>query len=75
MGRLYCEKLPNCHLVLVYDAAYEVDADRPEAFVSVTSDFIQRMKPSWLAGERADPSLGQRRRALLPPSGPRACHH
>jgi pimeloyl-ACP methyl ester carboxylesterase len=42
MGRLYCEKLPNCHLVLVYDAAHEVDADRPEAFVSVASDFLQR---------------------------------
>ena len=42
MGRLYCEKLPNCHLVLVYDAAHEVDADRPEAFVSVASDFMQR---------------------------------
>ena len=42
MGRLYCEKLPNCHLVLVYDAGHEVDADRPEAFVSVVSDFLQR---------------------------------
>ena len=42
MGRLYCDKLPNCHLILVYDAAHEVDADRPEAFVSVASDFIQR---------------------------------
>jgi pimeloyl-ACP methyl ester carboxylesterase len=42
MGRLYCEKLPNCHLVLVYDAAHEVDADRPEAFVAVASDFLQR---------------------------------
>ena len=42
MGRLYCEKLPNCHLILVYDAGHEVDADRPEAFVSVVSDFIQR---------------------------------
>jgi pimeloyl-ACP methyl ester carboxylesterase len=41
MGRLYCDKLPNCHLVLVYDAGHEVDADRPEAFVSVVSDFIQ----------------------------------
>jgi pimeloyl-ACP methyl ester carboxylesterase len=41
MGRLYCEKLPNCHLVLVYDAGHEVDADRPEAFVAVVSDFIQ----------------------------------
>lgn len=42
MGRLYCERLPNCHLILVYDAGHEVDADRPEAFVSVVSDFIQR---------------------------------
>jgi pimeloyl-ACP methyl ester carboxylesterase len=42
MGRLYCEKLPNCHLILVYDAGHAVDADRPEAFVSVVSDFIQR---------------------------------
>jgi pimeloyl-ACP methyl ester carboxylesterase len=41
MGRLYCEKLPNCHLVLVYDAGHEVDADRPEAFVSVVGDFLQ----------------------------------
>jgi pimeloyl-ACP methyl ester carboxylesterase len=42
MGRLYSEKLPNCHLILVYDAGHAVDADRPEAFVSVVSDFLQR---------------------------------
>ena len=41
MGRHYCEKLPNCHLILVYDAGHAVDADRPEAFVSVVSDFLQ----------------------------------
>jgi pimeloyl-ACP methyl ester carboxylesterase len=41
MGRLYGEKLPNCHLILVYDAGHAVDADRPEAFVSVVSDFLQ----------------------------------
>ena len=41
MGRLYCEKLLNCHLILVYDAGHAVDADRPEAFVSVVSDFLQ----------------------------------
>lgn len=41
MGRLYCEKLPNCHLILVYDAGHAVDADRPEAFVSVVGDFLQ----------------------------------
>lgn len=42
MGRLYCEKLPNCHLILVYDAGHAIDADRPEAFVSVVGDFLQR---------------------------------
>ena len=42
MGRMYSEKLPNCHLILVYDAGHEVDADRPEAFVSVVGDFLQR---------------------------------
>lgn len=42
MGHLYCEKLPNCSLVLVYDAGHAVDADRPEAFVAVVNDFIQR---------------------------------
>lgn len=41
MGRLYCEKLPNCNLVLVYDAGHAVDADRPEACASVINDFIQ----------------------------------
>ena len=41
MGHRYCEKLPNCALVLVYDAGHAVDADRPEAFVSVTHDFLQ----------------------------------
>ncbi len=41
MGRLYCEKLPNCHLILVYDAGHAVDADRPEAFVSVVGDFLE----------------------------------
>jgi pimeloyl-ACP methyl ester carboxylesterase len=42
LGRLYCEKLPNCSFVLVYDAAHEVDADRPEAFVALANDFLER---------------------------------
>ena len=44
MGRLYCEKLPNCSLVLVYDAGHALDADRPEAFVSVANDFLQHQE-------------------------------
>jgi pimeloyl-ACP methyl ester carboxylesterase len=42
MGRIYREKLPNSHLVLVYDAGHALDADRPEAFASIVSDFLQR---------------------------------
>ncbi len=42
MGRVYCERLPNCNFILVYDAAHEADADRPEAFSALAGDFLQR---------------------------------
>jgi pimeloyl-ACP methyl ester carboxylesterase len=42
MGRHYRELLPNCHFVLVYDAGHAIGADRPEAFVGVVSDFLER---------------------------------
>jgi len=42
MGRIYREIMPNCHLVLVYDAGHAIDSDRPEAFASVVSDFLER---------------------------------
>jgi pimeloyl-ACP methyl ester carboxylesterase len=42
LGRLYPEILPSCHLVFVYDAAHEVDADRPEACLSLIDDFLER---------------------------------
>ena len=42
MGRAYREKLANGHFVLVYDAAHEIGADRPEAFTSVVGDFLER---------------------------------
>ncbi|MFI5267591.1 MAG: alpha/beta fold hydrolase [Chloroflexota bacterium] len=42
MGRVYREKLPNCHFMLLYDAAHALDADRPEAFASVVGDFLTR---------------------------------
>lgn len=41
-GRLYKEILPNCHIIMVYDAAHAVDADRPEAVASVIDDFLTR---------------------------------
>jgi pimeloyl-ACP methyl ester carboxylesterase len=42
MGRIYCETLPRCNLILVYDAGHEADTDRPEAVVSVVEDFLAR---------------------------------
>jgi len=41
-AHLFREILPNCHLMLVYDAAHAIDADRPEALASVVGDFLAR---------------------------------
>ena len=41
LGRHYAELLPHAHLVLIYDAAHAVDADRPEAFAALVSDFLE----------------------------------
>jgi pimeloyl-ACP methyl ester carboxylesterase len=42
LGRHYKELLPNCNLVLVYDAAHAIGTDRPEAFAEVSTDFLER---------------------------------
>jgi pimeloyl-ACP methyl ester carboxylesterase len=42
MGRVYVEKLPTAFLFLMYDAGHEADADRPEAFTDLVSEFIER---------------------------------
>jgi len=42
MGRHYKELMPNCHLVFVYDAGHAIGAERPEAFVDLLSDFLER---------------------------------
>ena len=38
----YDAMMPNCHLIMIYDAAHAIDADRPEAVSAVVSDFIER---------------------------------
>jgi pimeloyl-ACP methyl ester carboxylesterase len=40
LGRIYCELLPRCHFVIVYDAAHAIYADRPEAFAAIVGDFL-----------------------------------
>jgi pimeloyl-ACP methyl ester carboxylesterase len=42
MGRVYVEKLPTAFFVLLYDAGHEADADRPEAFADLVSEFVER---------------------------------
>ena len=42
MGRVYVEKLPSAFLFLLYDAGHEADADRPEAFADLVTEFIER---------------------------------
>ena len=42
MGRHYKMLLPNCNLVLVYDAGHAISTDRPEAFAEVVGDFVER---------------------------------
>ena len=41
-GRIYRRTLPNCALVYVFDAAHDIQSDRPEAFADVVSDFVRR---------------------------------
>ena len=42
VGQAYVAAIPDSHLMLVYDAAHEVDADRPEAVVELIEDFCER---------------------------------
>jgi pimeloyl-ACP methyl ester carboxylesterase len=41
-ARLYRAILPNCNVVMVYDAAHAMDAERPEAVAAVVADFLER---------------------------------
>jgi pimeloyl-ACP methyl ester carboxylesterase len=41
LGRHYREILPNCHFVIVYDAAHALYDDRPEAFAAIVADFLE----------------------------------
>jgi pimeloyl-ACP methyl ester carboxylesterase len=41
-GRVYAKAMGNGHLVFVYDAGAAIGRDRPEAFVDVVADFLER---------------------------------
>jgi pimeloyl-ACP methyl ester carboxylesterase len=40
LGRTYRELLPDCHFVIVYDAAHAIYDDRPEALAAVMAEFV-----------------------------------
>lgn len=42
MARVYVEKLPTAFFILLYDAGHEADADRPEAFADLVTEFVER---------------------------------
>lgn len=42
MGSIYKQLIPECSLILVYDAAHSITSDRPEAFTEVVVDYLQR---------------------------------
>jgi pimeloyl-ACP methyl ester carboxylesterase len=42
LGRIYRERIPNCSLVIVYDAAHAIASDRPESYASTVADFLER---------------------------------
>lgn len=42
VAHIYAELLQNCNLMMIYDAAHAVDADRPEAVAGVAADFMER---------------------------------
>jgi pimeloyl-ACP methyl ester carboxylesterase len=52
LGRIYREKMPRCQFVLLYDAAHEAAAERPEAFASLVSDFLIRGE-AFIVNERS----------------------
>ncbi|HEY2592645.1 MAG TPA: alpha/beta hydrolase [Chloroflexota bacterium] len=42
LGRVYRDKMPRCHFVLLFDAGHEAGSERPEALASLIADFLER---------------------------------
>jgi 3-oxoadipate enol-lactonase len=41
-GRLYVERMPDCHLLYVYAAGHLIAQDRPDAFARAVTEFLER---------------------------------
>ena len=40
-ARIYCELLPKCFTMMMYQASHSIDLDRPEAVASVSKNFLE----------------------------------
>ena len=41
-ARIYRENISNCNVSIVYDAGHMIGLERPDAFVNVVSDYVER---------------------------------
>jgi len=41
-GRIYADRMPDCHLVYVYAAGHLIAQDRPDAYSRTVSEFLER---------------------------------
>jgi pimeloyl-ACP methyl ester carboxylesterase len=41
-GRIYADRMPDCHLVYVYAAGHLIANDRPDAYFRTVSEFLER---------------------------------
>lgn len=53
MGRHYRELLPDCYLMMIYDAAHALDVERPEACFATIDDFIGRQDKFIVSNENS----------------------
>ncbi len=53
MGRHYRELLPDCYLMMIYDAAHALDVERPEACFATIDDFIARQDKFIVSNENS----------------------
>jgi len=42
IGRIYADRMPDCHLVYVYAAGHLIANDRPDAYFRTVSEFLER---------------------------------
>ncbi len=52
LGRIYRDKMPRCHFVLLFDAGHEAGIERPEALASLVQDFLER-REAFIVNEKS----------------------